>query len=170
MFEGYAGTSLSGFRPEVESELAMARGEYLLEHANLHPQMFTGLAAEEATRRIDHFASRARYEGVVADSPRQLKNLLAQHEPNIYPGERVTCIFDPAKALCLKGSTATSPNTAGCQPTLCRNVALDDSNRQYWQIQAEQLESVLASASSLNPYTLSALTKRRQTIRQMTNK
>ena len=30
MFEGYAGTTDSGFRAEVESEQALARGEHLL--------------------------------------------------------------------------------------------------------------------------------------------
>lgn len=30
MFEGYAGTSDSGFRAEVEAEQALARGEHLL--------------------------------------------------------------------------------------------------------------------------------------------
>lgn len=36
MFEGYAGTSDSGFRAEVESEQALARGEHLLAMIGAH--------------------------------------------------------------------------------------------------------------------------------------
>ncbi len=36
MFEGYAGTSDSGFRAEVESEQALARGEHLLAMIDRH--------------------------------------------------------------------------------------------------------------------------------------
>lgn len=36
IFEGYAGTSESGFRAEVESEEALARGEYLLAMIDHH--------------------------------------------------------------------------------------------------------------------------------------
>lgn len=36
MFEGYAGTSESGFRAEVESEQALARGEHLMTIIDVH--------------------------------------------------------------------------------------------------------------------------------------
>ncbi|MFF3574978.1 hypothetical protein [Nocardia jiangxiensis] len=36
MFEGYAGTSDSGFRAEAESEEALARGEHLLAMIDQH--------------------------------------------------------------------------------------------------------------------------------------
>jgi hypothetical protein len=54
MFEGYAGTSDSGFRAEVESEQALARGEHLLAMIDAHEHYdLTGPAAEEAIRRLD---------------------------------------------------------------------------------------------------------------------
>jgi hypothetical protein len=64
MFEGYAGTSDSGFRAEVESEQALARGEHLRsmidrhEHTNL-----AGPAAAEATRRLEQLGKHTHFRG-----------------------------------------------------------------------------------------------------------
>ncbi len=63
MFEGYAGTSDSGFRAEVEAEQALARGEHLLALISDHEHpAFTGPAAPEAIRRLDEFAEQAGYQ------------------------------------------------------------------------------------------------------------
>jgi hypothetical protein len=53
MFEGYAGTSDSGFRAEVEAEQALTRGEHLLAMTTQHQHDLTGPAAADATARLD---------------------------------------------------------------------------------------------------------------------
>lgn len=158
MFEGYAGTSKSGFRAEVESEAAMARGEYLLQSPTGHEHStFSGPAKHELEKRLHSFRAQARFEGLIADNPRQLKKILARHEPGVYPGEFVTCVFNPEKALCLRGEFATAPDLNGCQPTRCRNVALDAGQRSEWEQRLRNLDEQLAEPSQLNPYVLSKL-------------
>lgn len=64
MFEGYAGTSESGFRAEVEAEQALTRGEHLLTAIDAYEhEHLSGPAAAEAHRRLiafdQHTASKA---------------------------------------------------------------------------------------------------------------
>ena len=93
MFEGYAGTSSSGFRAEVESEQALARGEHLLAmidgHEHLH---MDGPARAEVARRLQDFAGNAHFAGAVSTDPRRLKRLMAREDPAIYPGDYVHCV------------------------------------------------------------------------------
>ena len=57
MFEGYAGTSESGFRGEVEAEQTLQRGERLLAMIENHEHHdLRGPAAREAQTRLDNLA------------------------------------------------------------------------------------------------------------------
>lgn len=132
MFEGYAGTSESGFRAEVESEQALARGEHLLamidqhEHKNL-----AGPAADEAARRLEEFGQRARFEGTVITDPHRLDRLMQRNDPDIHVGKYATCVHKHATALCRQHRDSGGqlrPDLGGCKPLLCRNVALTTSN------------------------------------------
>ncbi|CQR61818.1 hypothetical protein [Streptomyces leeuwenhoekii] len=104
MFEGYAGTSDSGFRAEVESEQALARGEHYMTMVDAHEhEDLAGPAADEAERRLEDFGHRARFQGrVIVDDDRRLKRILKRHDPAVYPGEFITCVHDHPKALCEK--------------------------------------------------------------------
>ncbi|MFI0372058.1 hypothetical protein ACH35V_29705 [Actinomadura sp. 1N219] len=54
MFAGYAGSSESGFRAEVESEQDFARGEHLIELADTpRPNRLGRARAYEAVRRLE---------------------------------------------------------------------------------------------------------------------
>ena len=168
MFEGYAGTSLSGFRPEVEGELAMARGDYLLEHADAYPHPnFTGPAATEADRRVANFAERVRFEGIVADNARQMRDLISSNEPNVYPSESVTCVFNPEKALCLRSSGAVAPDLQHCQPMACKNVALDEENRAFWEERLREAATLLENSDALNPYSETMVRESQLKIRRL---
>ena len=70
MFEGYAGTSESGFRAEVEAEQALARGEHLLAMTDRHDhEHLAGPAASQAAQRLADFGQRARFRGItITDS------------------------------------------------------------------------------------------------------
>jgi len=168
IFEGYAGTSESGFRAEVESEQALARGQHLMtaidahEHANL-----TGPAAEEAARRLEAFGDRARFDGKVILDDNRLRRLMTRHDPAVYPGEYITCVHDHTKALCEKARHRGSeglPDHGGCKPLACHNVALTPDNIAAWQREADRITRRLTTRPPLPPLLQRRLEDRRAQI------
>jgi hypothetical protein len=169
MFEGYAGTSESGFRAEVESEQALARGEYLIDmtdtrrHENL-----TGPGAEEAERRMAEFGLRAAgFGGNVITDRHRLLRLMEAHDPAIYPGKYVTCIYRHEKALCrlrLGPDGSTMPELGDCKPLACQNVALTPENKAEWQVELSRIDRLLAARPRLPPVLEQRLQQRRNQI------
>lgn len=165
MFEGYAGTSDSGFRAEVESEQALARGEHLLAMIDRHEhKTLAGPAADEAARRLDDLDANAHFTGTVITDPRRLKRLLDRADPAVHPGDYVTCVFDPDKALCLRGTDASAPLLRQCRPLDCRNVALTDANLQAWHEEITAIEHRLDSRPALPPLLINRLRSRHEQI------
>lgn len=160
------GTSASGFRAEVESEQALARGEQLLPLTDVHNHPLAGPAAEEATRRLNDLGRTARFEGVVITDPHRLKRLMRRHDPEIYPGTYATCVFNPAKALCLrKGARTDTPNIADCEPLDCSNVALTADNAAALRSELDEVNSQLEHEVELPPLLRVRLARRRDRIR-----
>lgn len=155
VFEGYAGTSDSGFRAEVESEQALARGEYLMAAIDGHEHLdLTGPAAQEAARRLQTLADDQRFTGRVVLDGHRLRRLMARHDPGIYPGEYVSCVHDRTKALCERAVHAPGeglPDHGGCKPLTCSNVALTPKNVLAWQRELDRVTARLASPSPLPP-------------------
>lgn len=168
VFEGYAGTSESGFRAEVESEQALSRGEHLMAAIDAHEHTdLTGPAAEEAARRLEAFGARARFQGKVVLDDNRLRRLMAKHDPAVYPGEYITCVHDHAKALCeraRRGRTEGLPDHGGCKPLACRNVALTPENTAAWQREVDRITHRLASRPTLPPLLRHRLESRRAEI------
>lgn len=165
MFEGYAGTSASGFRAEVESEKALARGERLLPLTDAHQHPLAGPAAQEATRRLDELGRTARFEGIATTDSHRLKRLMNRNDPEIYPGTYVNCVFDPSKALCLKkGTRAQTPNLTDCQPLDCANVALTEDNTAALRREADKIDTQLERPDHLPPLLRARLVRRRYRI------
>lgn len=163
MFEGYAGTSESGFRAEVEAEQALARGEGLAALVEGHDHVrLSGPAAAEADLRLREFGGHLRFAGTIPADRRQLAKLMARHDPHIYPGRFVTCIHNPDRALCHNGS-GTKPALGDCQPLACRNVALTTDNTAQWQQQLDRIDEMLADQAPnvLAPYVRERLFERR---------
>jgi hypothetical protein len=171
MFEGYAGTSDSGFRAEVEAEQALARAEHLLamidryEHTQLR-----GPAAAEAQQRLTELGNQARFAGVMITDQRQLQRLMNRNDPAIYPGKYATCIHDHTKALCraragLNGQTATTPDLDNCKPLACRNVALTPDNLAAWRDELKTIDADLAARPLLPPLLQAQLEQRRDDVR-----
>ncbi|MER5935120.1 hypothetical protein [Streptomyces sp. NPDC002054] len=111
------GTSDSGFRAEVEAEQSMQRGEHLLALTTDHQHDLRGPAAHEAAARLADFHQRTGFTGSVVTHPARLRRVLARHDPEVYPGTYVTCVFNPDKALCRPRSApeaerVQSPTTA----------------------------------------------------------
>ena len=162
LFEGYAGTSDSGFRAEAESEQAIARGEHLLALIDRHDHgPLTGPAADEALRRLEELGEHRRLAGQVVTDPHRLQRLMKRHDPAIYPGKYVTCVYSHAKALCAGDA---HPDPASCQPLQCRNVALTPGNRDTLAEEAASLDTALAAVPALPPLLQRRLRDRRQAI------
>jgi hypothetical protein len=168
MFEGYAGTSDSGFRAEVESEQALARGEQLLamidrhEHTNL-----AGPAAAEATRRLEQLSQQTHYRGTVITDQRRLRRLIARNDPAIYPDKYVTCVHTHATALCQQRHDQRGtlrPDIGSCKPLSCRNVALTPDNIDNLRAEITQIDGDLGARPLLPPLLRHQLTARRNDI------
>ncbi|WP_034087299.1 hypothetical protein [Streptacidiphilus albus] len=168
VFEGYAGTSESGFRAEVESEQALARGEHLMAAIDAHEHtQLTGPAAEEAARRLESLGERARFQGTVVLDDNRLRRLMAKHDPAVYPGQYITCVHDHAKALCERARHRRSeglPDHGGCKPLACRNVALTPENTAAWQREIDRITRRLATRPTLPPLLRHRLEARRTEI------
>ncbi len=153
MFEGYAGTSASGFRDEVESEEALARCDKLgALAADPACRTLTGPAAEEAESRLAAFATLGPFAGKIITDPKRLARHLRQHDPHIYPGTYVTCIYNPDRALCTRGDDSNGPSLNDCVPLQCRNVALAPDNRLALRQRLRGLDDTLAGDDMLAPY------------------
>lgn len=163
MFEGYAGTSDSGFRAEVEAEQALARGEDLMSIATDHPHTVTGPAADHAHRRLDAFTTAAAFAGAVVTDSTRVKRLMKRSEPAIYPGTFALCVFDPDKAMCQprpdQGGN-TRPQLGHCQPLQCSNVALTADNIDALRTEHRSLQQELATRTTLPPLLVHRLRER----------
>ncbi|MFH9090962.1 hypothetical protein [Streptomyces sp. NPDC017673] len=168
VFEGYAGTSDSGFRAEVESEQALARGEHLLTVIDAHEHTrLAGPAAAEAARRLEEFGQRTRFQGTVVLDDRRLRRIMNRDDPAIYPGTYITCVHDPAKALCERarqGAFEGLGDHPQCQPLACRNVALTRENTGAWQGEIELVDQQLARRPPLPPLLQNRLLMRKHQI------
>jgi len=153
MFEGYAGTSASGFRAEVEAEDAIARGEQLCDLVTSHGQHpLTGPAAGEAEARLADLQRHVTFDGKAITDARRLRRIMDRHDPRIYPGQHVTCVYNPDRALCRRGGDATGPSLPDCQPLACRNVVLTSGNIAALTLHRAQLEQALERGSVIAPY------------------
>ncbi|MFF2147211.1 hypothetical protein [Kitasatospora sp. NPDC058190] len=163
MFEGYAGTSDSGFRDEVESEEAIARGEKLgdlITSGEFH--RLTGPATAEAESRLAEFERHVQFQGKVINDPKRLQRHMSRHDPHIYPGRYVTCVHNPDRALCRRHDGRAGPSLPDCQPLRCRNVALSAENTDQLRAALEAHDRELARADQLAPFVRHRLQTRRQ--------
>ncbi len=168
MFEGYAGTSDSGFRAEVEAEQALARGEHLLAMIDKHDHEYlTGPAASQAAQRLAGFGQRARFRGIAITDNRQLARLMQRDDPAVYPGTYATCIYNPDKALCrqqhdIRGTRR--PSLGSCRPLECRNTALTSDNKSALSQEAAEIARQLTARPLLPPLLQARLASRRDQI------
>jgi len=161
MFEGYAGTSDSGFRHEVEAEAALARGEKLGDLIlNPSPVAITGPAAEEAESRLAAFESEVEFLGKVITDRKRLARFMRRNDPHIYPGEFVTCVYNPNRALCRR-TDVDGPSLPDCQPLKCRNVAITQENAAAFLSWLQRMDQTLANGVTLAPYVRDRMEQRR---------
>ncbi|MFI5593980.1 hypothetical protein ACIA5G_53810, partial [Amycolatopsis sp. NPDC051758] len=84
--------------------------------------------------------------------PVRLRRILHRDDPAIYPGEYVTCVFNPDTALCLTDrARPAAPELSACRPLDCPNVALTSANVAALRREAAHLMHELQPPSSLLP-------------------
>jgi antirestriction protein ArdC len=136
-FEGYAGSSRSGFRAEIARERALGQLDDIMTYFDAHQD---GLSLSgPASKRVKHSLDTAAAElsplpGAVADRAR-LRTLLKDLARTLHVGPLADCFFDPAHALCLKRATDTerdAPAMALCEPTRCPNACFTARHRPIW--------------------------------------
>jgi hypothetical protein len=128
-------------------------------------QRLAGPAAAEAQARLEELGRQVGFAGTVVTDPRRLQLIMRRHDPGVFPGEFVTCVFNPDKALCLRDATPSNktPALADCQPMACRNVALTGDNLAAWQQHLAQLDQALGD-DTLAPYLRHRLRQQRDDI------
>jgi hypothetical protein len=162
MFEGYAGTSDSGFRAEVQAEEAIARGEKLGDLiVNHEHHRLLGPAAEEAEARLAEFERHVHLHGKVFNDAKRMKRHMDRHDPHIYPGAFVTCVHNADRALCRRGDGEDGPSLPDCVPLRCRNVALTKDNLEAFTGYLAAMDRTLANGDALAPFVRHRLEQRR---------
>lgn len=145
-FEGYAGSSRSGFRAEVENQRSLGQLDDLLIYFDERQAGATlsGPAAARIAKTLDSISDDlGPLPAMIADRAR-LRTMLASLARTLHVGVLADCFFDPGTAACLKQATgAKGPLTALCQPTLCPNACITARHRPAWACSAEEATSLL---------------------------
>jgi integrase len=138
-FEGYAGSSASGFRAEIARERALGQIEDIFTYFERHRDGLSVSVLDDAAAELDPL------QGAVVDRKR-LKVLLRDLAKNLHVGVLADCFFDPAHALCLKRATDLDPRepaVALCEPTRCPNACFTDRHRPIWIKARDEAKALL---------------------------
>lgn len=145
-FEGYAGSSRSGFRAEVESQRSLGQLDDLLIYFDERQAgaKLSGPAAARIAKTLDIVSEDlGPLPAMIADRAR-LRTMLASLARTMHVGVLVDCFFDPGTAVCLKQVTgAKGPLTALCQPTQCPNACITARHRTAWARSAQEAADLL---------------------------
>ena len=151
VFEGYTGTTLSGFPTEVDLAKQAAADLYVENLASAHaagaPSAGGGakrinIRLEELRAELSEDIADGREPRVVDDQRRVAMLRSVSH--NLFVGPLTDCFFDPDVALCLRDqerSTASTPIIGRCQPNGCRNSRIGEHHRA---VREERLAQVRA--------------------------
>ena len=147
MFDGYAGSSASGFRQEVEQEHHLGQLDDIVVHyeAAQRGENLAGPGAARITHEIDRVAQEmGSLPGVIADSKR-VKAMLAHLARTLHVGYLNDCFFEPATALCLGQAkdSATEPILSSCAPDRCPNSCIARQHLPAWQAAIAHAEAML---------------------------
>jgi hypothetical protein len=134
-FEGYAGSTKSGFRAEVEAQRALGQIDDILDYFD-DRRAPSGPAGPRVARALDATADApGPLPAMIADRAR-LRTLLASLARTLHIGPLADCFFDPSTALCLTRATApdrTTPLIALCAPTRGPNACITQRHRPAWE-------------------------------------
>jgi hypothetical protein len=147
-FEGYAGSSPSGFRAEIETQHKLGQIEDIVayfddRHAGAR---LSGPAAARIGQVLAGAAAELRpLPGIIANRAR-LCTLLASTARTLHVGILADCFFDPATAVCLRRAPNrgnTAPMISLCEPTRCANACITVRHRPAWARAADDAQALL---------------------------
>ena len=145
-FEGYAGSSRSGFRAEVENQRSLGQLDDLLIYFDDRQAgaRLSGPAAARIAKTLDSVSDDlGPLPAMLADRAR-LRTMLASLARTLHVGVLADCFFDPGTAVCLKQATGVKgPLTALCQPTHCPNACITARHRPAWARSAQEAADLL---------------------------
>jgi integrase len=142
---GYSGTYDSGFPDEHAYEEWLYRLERIAadEQQLAGSEHVSGPAADLYRHRVH--TAHDRFAGRVLGSIREARDMLANPLLQIYPGRAMTCVLDPAKALCQlhrdQDDARRTPDLDDCRPN-CRNIARTDRDITALQARAAELRDL----------------------------
>lgn len=165
VFEGYAGSSRSGFRAEVEAERRLGQFDDVLVYFDQRQAgaRLSGPAAARVGKALDAAAEALGPLPAMIGDRARLRAALASTARTLHAGILADCFFDPATALCLgaaKAGAAPAPMVALCQPTHCPNACITARHRPAWTRAAEDVRMLLAE-KRLGPLQRTALEQER---------
>ncbi len=148
MFDGYAGSSASGFRQEVEQERALGQIDDIVEHYEAHSR--AERRAGPAAVRISSEFDRVQREigplpGRIVDKQR-VKAMLAHLGRTLHVGHLTDCFFDPSTAMCLRKQgleRPTAPMLSQCAPDRCPNSCMTQRHVPVWEASIAEAEELL---------------------------
>ena len=148
LFEGYAGSSSSGFMAEVETERQLGQVEDILTYFDEREAgaLIGGPGAANIGTALDAAHEQlAPLPGMIADRDR-LRNLLANLSHTLHVGPLADCFFNPNTARCLK--QANKPNNDRpllplCEPTRCPNACITHHHQNAWQGARDDAQALL---------------------------
>ncbi len=151
---GYSGSYDSGFPDDHAFEDWLHRLERL---ANDHQRLVEGEhisgPAADTYRERTHDANQ-QFAGRVLATTRQARDMLANPTLQIYPGRAVTCVFDPAKALCqlrrADDEPRETPDVDDCR-TDCQNRAYTDRDIDELRKRLDRFQQLLGDFLAPSP-------------------
>ena len=159
---GYAGSSESGFRQEVETEGALGRLDdiyTMYERHRISGETSTGPGGPAVDAEFDRVA--AEMEAIpVAARPDRVRAMLRDRAATLHVGPAADCFFRAATAVCQQHvplNERVAPVVALCDPVRCTNARLGPEHRRLWAELAEEAEH-LAERPGLPLIQVEALT------------
>lgn len=145
MTQGYAGTLASGFPDEHSFEAFLERLETLGE---AHTRLLAGehVSGPAAPRYRARVTSTARFEGITVPSNAAARRLLNTRDLQVIQGDALSCVYDPARALCSKETgvnAADGPHLGTCRSS-CTNIARTDRDIDELLVRADDLRTIIS--------------------------
>ncbi len=153
VFEGYVGTTPSGFPAEVEMAKRAAADLYVgnLAEAHVAGARSAGGGAVRVNARLEELRAELGEDAPPANRPQVVDEqrrtaMLRSVSHNLFVGSLTDCFFDPEVALCLRDqdrSAATAPVVGHCQPERCRNSRIGEHHLPAWEERLSQVRADL---------------------------
>lgn len=172
MFEGYAGTSASGFRQELDAEREAANLAELFDLVvgTLQGGGLAGRGAQRLRQRIsDIDGELGGLAGAIAHEER-VRAMLRNEARTLHAALLNDCFFDPAVAKCLTGvpeEQRHSPVPNRCEPLRCPNAVITDKHLPVWLDEHIRVVELLGDDRHLPGQQRSVLEHRKRQIDQI---